>query len=44
VKKKRKMSRRDVPKNPVTGRYNVPKPGESRSGNKIFFINFSFFE
>jgi hypothetical protein len=28
------MSRRDVPKNPLTGKYNAPKPGEKRPGNK----------
>ena len=27
------MSRRDVTKNPISSRYNVPRPGENRPGN-----------
>jgi hypothetical protein len=32
--KKKEMSRRDTPKHPGASRYNVPRPGENRSGNK----------
>jgi len=28
------MSRRDLPKNPLTGKYNAPRPGEKRPGKK----------
>ncbi len=35
VRKKKKMSRRDMKKNPLPDRYNVPRPGENRSGNEI---------
>lgn len=27
------MSRRDLPKNPLAGKYTVPRPGEKRPGN-----------
>jgi hypothetical protein len=30
------MNRRDLPKNPVGHRYNVPRPGENRPGNKFY--------
>ncbi len=32
--KKETMSRRDLPKHPVSNRYNVPRPGEYRPGNE----------
>lgn len=32
------MSRRDLPKLPTTGKYNVPRPGERRMGNDRYII------
>jgi len=32
------MSRRDLPKNPFSGKYTAPKPGEKRPGNNKNFI------
>lgn len=35
------MSRRDLPKNPLPGKYSAPRPGEKRPGNSSIKDDFS---